>query len=135
MHNSVQNFIAPEHSQKTSLQKEIENWEAQIDFIDKESSFYLRLISLPVLQFENSSFLTQALQEVKNANGELANILLQTKNSLEGLIECDDLQCETYYLDNQEEIHNKIKKHQSRFRAVKAKVFMEGESMLGLNNS
>lgn len=131
----MNNSITPAHYQITTMQNEIENWENQIDFIEKECAFYLKLISLPEMQFDKTPVLKQALQKISEANSELANRLLQNKNSLEGMIECDDLQCETYYLDQHKETQDKIAQHEKAYREAKSSILKEEERLLGVKNS
>lgn len=131
----MNNSITPAHYQKTTMQNEIESWEKHIDFIEKECNFYLKLISLPEMQFEKTPPLKQALQKISEANSELAKRLLQNKNSLEGMIECDDLQCETYYLDQHKQTQDKIAQHEQAFREAKSSILNEGDRLLGIKST
>ncbi|HET8810787.1 MAG TPA: hypothetical protein VFM65_11060 [Flavobacteriaceae bacterium] len=124
MNNKIQGFATTEGVQKADLQIEIENWESQIDFMKKELVFYLKLVRLPALNITDPSFFLQGLQEVENTNETFEKLLLNYKNSLDGLNECEDIQCESYYMETHEEIQDKIKKHQLRFRAIKSQIFL-----------
>lgn len=131
MNNNAQAFAITEDSQKTDLQIEIENWKGQMNFMAKEIAFYLKMVEFPTIDLKNINFFLKDLHEINKTSDELVKMLLQYNNNLEGLNECDDLQCETYYLDQHEEIRVKIEKHQLRFRTMKSQLFSSAQIIKG----
>lgn len=128
MKNGIKDHYREEDIQKMKLESDIENWEATIDFAEKEIDFFTKLLNLPQLNIKNSvgngSFtLIDQLQTIAETNKVCANELVEFRNKIEGLNECEDLQCETFFLNSHEDFRSKIEKHLLRFRALKGRIF------------
>ncbi|HET8838831.1 MAG TPA: hypothetical protein VFM82_07550 [Flavobacteriaceae bacterium] len=126
MKNGIKEHYREEDIQKMKLESDVENWEASVEFTEKEIDFFTDLLNLP--QFDSSpakirlSLLDQ-LEAIHKTNKACSREILEFSNKLEGMNECEDIQCETYFLNSHEEFRDKIEKHLLRFRALKGRIF------------
>lgn len=127
MKNGIKEHYREEDIQKLKLESDVENWEASLAFTEKEILFFEHLLNYP--EFNKSSnekdvdSLLDQLQRIHKTNRICSDEIVVFSNTLEGMNECEDLQCETYFLNSHEEFRNKIEKHLLRFRALKGRIF------------
>ncbi len=128
MKNGIKDHYREEDIQIMKLESDVENWEASIEFAEKEIHFFNKLLNSPQCN-ENpdtkkkSLDLLDQLKTIHETNKACLGEILEFSNKLEGMNECEDLQCETYFLNSHEEFRNKIEKHLLRFRALKGRIF------------
>lgn len=132
MKNQIQSHYREEDVQKMKLHSDIENWNAEIAFMNKESEFFSALLSAPSFEKENkndenTNQLLQELKATEELNKTYTASVLNFSNTLEGLNECEDLQCETYFLNSHEELRAQLKKHGLKFRVLKEHIFSHME--------
>lgn len=127
MKNEIREHYREEDIQKLKLHKDIENWNAEISFTKKEIRFFSELLQNPLLQNttdqQNTSLLLQELKTMEENNGNYSDKVLSFSNTLEGLNECEDLQCETYFLNSHEELREELIKHGVKFQELKEQIF------------
>lgn len=127
MKNEIREHYREEDIQKLKLHKDIENWNAEISFTKKEIRFFSELLQNPLLKNttnqQNTSLLLQELKTMEENNGNYSDKVLSFSNTLEGLNECEDLQCETYFLNSHEELREELIKHGVKFQELKEQIF------------
>lgn len=123
MKKEIQDHYREEEIQKLKLHGEVENWKAEIAFMTKEISFFSSLLASLPEEKENNKKLLRELKATKQSNETYFSAILDFENKLEGINECDDLQCETFFLNSHEEFRDKIEKHVLQFRVLKGVIF------------
>ena len=64
------------------------------------------------------------LEKVKEINESYQDKLIDFINKLDNIKECDDVQCETFYLNNHTKFRNDIESHFSAYRFYKTNVIL-----------
>lgn len=127
MKNEIQEHYREEDVQKMKLHSDIENWNAALSFIQKEIAFFTSLLESPRFATsqnqKNTDQLLQDLKTIAESNKNYTAAVLNFNNTLDGLNECEDLQCETYFLNSHEELREQLKKHEQTFRNLKENIF------------
>lgn len=101
---------------------DLERWSAELKMIDFEISFYgdfLDSASIETTGNHAKSQFVATLQELKIGNVKVTQEFQEFSNKLQGIIECDDLQCETYYVNNHTDFKHDIENHFAEFRSFK----------------
>lgn len=127
MKNEIREHYREEDIQKLKLHKDIENWNAEISFTRKEIRFFSGLLQNPLFENtanqQNTNHLLQELKTLEESNENYSDKVLSFSNTLEGLNECEDLQCETYFLNSHEELREELIKHGLKFQELKEQIF------------
>ena len=72
---------------------------------------------------ENAKHLNDELQAINKINEAHLSSFFDYKNKLEGLKECDDVQCENFYLKDHLIFKEKLMQHFKSFREIKLLIF------------
>lgn len=129
MKKDIQEHYRKEDLQILKLNSDIENWKAEIEFMTKEITFHTSLLTALLTEekddktVQNTQKLLRELKQMEQQNNTLAESLLNFENDSEGINECDDLQCETYFLNNHEDFRAFTEKHVLQFRVLKEVIF------------
>lgn len=106
---------------------DLNRWSEELKMIDVETSFYTNFIQAPHNTVDDlardQSDLLKKIGEIKSYNENLTHEFQEFSNKLEGIVECDDLQCETYYVNNHTDFKQNIEKHFSDYNLFKNTVF------------
>ena len=106
---------------------DLKRWDEELKIIDEEMTFYsefLRASCNIVKMSENER--NEILKHVsifQKLNEDFKQEFQEFSNKLEGIVECDDLQCETYYVNNHTEFKESIEKHFSDYKTFKSRIF------------
>jgi hypothetical protein len=111
------------------MEEEIEIWKENIKSIAIEIEFYQRLLNLVLIKrttvnVKKNSFFTDKLLSVNWKNNGYRENLVRLKNNIEQLKECDDMQCEMYFLDKHSEFKKGIEMYFSEYRGFKNEFFV-----------
>ncbi len=118
----------PEEIHKKFMTNDINRWRQEIEIINVEMIFFRNLISahLKELSTWNSADyenLFNGIAEVRKSNERFQKQFWEFSNNLEGINECDDLQCETYFLNDHANFKNEIENHFARYKNFKKSIF------------
>lgn len=113
---------------KLSMSSDIKKWKAELDFNDREVAFLRQLLNSGLIEKiranpEDARFLLSQLTDFQEANDSQVKTLIAFQNKLEGMKECDDVECETYYVKDHLVLKSSIEKHFRSFRTVKDFVY------------
>lgn len=127
-----------EHHNETDIQmlyfkEDFSRWQSEIDIIIMEIRFYNGMfISDFISKLESDFYSTQNhnanLLDFELKHRKIAKELKHLHYTSEGIKECNDLQCENFYLNDMAAFKTKIEKHFEDFRTLK------GEILQYLNN-
>lgn len=128
MNNQIKKHYGNEDIQRLNLCTDLNKWKSEITYIDIENQFYKKLFSSHLIEKteinrQDLYFLQQELESLNNKNQELFEKLQPYINELEGFTECDDVQCETFYLNEHQNFKIKIESHFFKNRNFKTLVY------------
>ncbi len=106
---------------------DLKRWDEELKIIDVEMSFYDEFLQascniVPSSENERKEIL-EHVAHFQKMNEEFKQEFIEFSNKLEGIVECDDLQCETYYVNNHTEFKQSIEKHFSLYKTFKSRIF------------
>lgn len=113
-----------------SIQSESEDWEERLVIISEEIDFFSNILGSSLketvrvaINKEDASYLKKQLELINKANEFHLSTFFDYKNKLEGLKECDDVQCENFYLKDHLVFKTTLRKHFKDFRQLKVLIF------------
>lgn len=114
--------------QKLNIKRDIINWNSELSSISRETDFYLQLLGAArdhreAYNQEDLSLLATRLEDIKKQNEHFQVRITDYRNQTENLNECQDMQCEKFFLNNHEECKNAIEEHLYHFRNIKSRIF------------
>jgi len=119
-----------EEIQILSIQSESEDWEERLVIISEEIDFFTNILGSGLketvsvaINKEDASYLQKQLELINKANEFHLSTFFDYKNKLEGLKECDDVQCENFYLKDHLVFKTTLRKHFKDFRQLKVLIF------------
>jgi len=104
MNDLIKAHYGNEDIQRLNMCTDINKWKSEVLFIKTENEFYKKLflsklISKTEINRQDLYFLQQEVENLNTKNEEFLERLQVFINELEGYKECEDLQCETFYLN------------------------------------
>ena len=103
------NKIIREHYDSDDIQRlnmftDVNKWKSEATFINLENQFYKKLFFSKLMEktdinLQDLYYLQQELENLDVKNQQFLEKLMAFSRELEGFSECDDLQCETFYLN------------------------------------
>lgn len=99
--------------------QELEVWISHLNYVTIESDWLAKIAS----QKLNNENLRDVLLEKSEQNGTMINELYNYKSSIEKYNECDDLECDIYYVNLHDTYSLKYLKHLETYRAIKNDIF------------
>ncbi|NGY38150.1 hypothetical protein FQU23_011585 [Flavobacterium sp. XN-5] len=111
------------------MDKDIELWKEDISIIRIEILFFKRMLYSSIFKDlesdqQKKEDLIKDLEKVKEINESYQDKLIDFINKLDNIKECDDVQCETFYLNNHTKFRNDIESHFSAYRFYKTNVIL-----------
>ncbi|EIA08207.1 hypothetical protein [Flavobacterium frigoris] len=111
------------------MDRDIEVWKEDVSIIRIEILFFKRMLNSSIFKTvnfnqQNKNDLSDDLTSVKAINESYSNLLLDFVNKLDMIKECDDVQCETFYLNNHVKFRKDIESHFSAYRFYKMNIIL-----------
>jgi len=111
------------------MDRDIERWKEDLSIVRVEILFFKRMLNSSIFRVLNSNQqkkenLITDLTNVKDINESYNDSLIEFINKLEMIRECDDVQCETFYLNNHTRFREDIESHFSAYRFYKMNVIL-----------
>jgi hypothetical protein len=132
-------MLSQENTQEEELRKfhhETLQWKSMIGYIEKEIVFIKRLLNAKVFKKTTPSIfekLQHFMHEVKTKIREVKNLkkeINEYEDKLVGILECQDIACDTYYLENHKDLKERFEEFYTDFNEYKTKVFNYTGSLL-----
>lgn len=95
------------------------NWLEHLEFVADEIEYLIRLES----RIPGSDALSRELHNIRRENTLQMAALYRYENSMVNALECDDMQCDAFYLNNHEKNRNSCMDHLKKYGTLKIKVF------------
>jgi len=107
--------------QKFFISRDVDRWKDEVASIKEEIILFINLLTS-----KNSKLYSNILEKVedfKAENSKFSEELISYDRKLEVLKECEDLQCETFFLNSHNDFQEKIESYFSEYRNFKKNVF------------
>ncbi|SFC45458.1 hypothetical protein SAMN04487891_111109 [Flagellimonas taeanensis] len=98
---------------------EVGHWAESLEHIDEEIRMLLALED----RFLNDSALHVELLALQRENTLKSGMLYRYENAMRNAWECDDMACDTYYLNKHEKYRELYMEHLKSYRKLKSKLF------------
>lgn len=117
-----------EDIQILNLCTDVNKWKSEVTFIDLENQFYKELFSSRLIEKTDINkqdvlFLQQEIESLDIKNSEFLEKLRNLVNELDGYRECDDVHCDTYYLNNHQKFKIDIENYFFKNRNLKTLIY------------
>ncbi|HSI69092.1 MAG TPA: hypothetical protein VK941_02590 [Gillisia sp.] len=117
-----------EDIQRLNLYTDVNNWKSELSLIETENRFYQmllnsKLIDKTEINQHDINFLIQEVDSLDKVNSDCLERILEFYNELEGMMECEDVQCDTYYLNNYQQFKIDIESHFHKNRYLKTLIY------------
>lgn len=116
-----------EEIHKSFMRTDFRRWKEEIEIINVEMIFYNNLINahlkeLTTWNAADYQHLFNGIADVQYCNKLYQKEFQEVSNKLEGINECDDLHCETYFLNTHANFKMAIENHFSTYKNFKKKM-------------
>jgi len=101
--------------------QELQVWIEHLKYVNQESDQLLKLDSS--LNSNENNQLRSALSEKNTSTHLLINELHTYKSTLDNFKECNDLDCDLFYIEKQDELRTKYLHHLRAYRLVKNRMY------------
>ncbi|RAV28579.1 hypothetical protein [Sinomicrobium soli] len=91
------------------------HWVEHLGFIDREIAYLIKL----------SSGFREQLEMIRKQNELLISALSAYDTRIADMAECDDMECEVYYLEQHEDFRNGFINHRKQYEVLKEALFSE----------
>lgn len=125
-------MLSLENTQEELLKEfhhDILRWKSIIGYKENEIQFINRLLNSNAFK-ETTPSLFEKLQhfkhEIKTKTREVKNLkkeINEYEDKLKGILECQDISCDTYFLDNHKALKDRFEEFYINFNEYKTKVF------------
>ncbi len=117
-----------EQIHKMFMDSDIKIWKEEIEIINVEIIFYRNLIQTHLQEYAswgemNYESLFQGINDVQYYNEIFQKSFIKYNNKIHGIVECEDLQCESYFLNEHAQLKDAIEKHFSTYKQFKKMLF------------
>ncbi|MDN3722947.1 hypothetical protein QRD02_01010 [Aequorivita sp. SDUM287046] len=102
---------------------ELDNWIEHLNYIEKEIENLLNLGKKELSKAFDSENVLQKLAEEKESNTATIDAFLKYKESLPKAAECEDADCDMFYITEHERFRKSYSAHLKKYREVKEEYF------------
>ena len=104
MNKIIREHYGSEDIQRLNMFTDVNKWRSEVTFINLENQFYKKLFFSKLMEktdinLQDLYYLQQELENLNVKNQQFLEKLMAFSLELDGFSECDDLQCETFYLN------------------------------------
>jgi len=128
MTNNIKEYHNDEEVQNLNLERDVALWRNKLKFVADEIAFYLLLLGSSLIEKTRSNnidanYLLKEFNDLKEINECHMDTGRHFQNSLQGMAECDDVQCDNAYLHSYLLFKSKLEKHLDEIRNIKQSTF------------
>lgn len=126
MSNQIHNHYDYDDIQKMYIQKDVKIWKDELSIIAEELSLakeiFVEYIKNARLSYDN---ILNSIHDFSQLNENFQEDLSNYTSGLESFKECDDLQCETYFVNDHKDFKNRIDQYFDKYRQFKRQVILK----------
>ncbi|PZD76703.1 hypothetical protein [Mesonia sp. K7] len=128
MNQPIQEHHDDEEIQMMTFHDELRQWKKELKFINRELQFLSKLLDSRLVRKakaneEDGSYVLTSLEQMLQKNKDFLFQLIQFKNESEKIRECEDMQCETYFLNEHILFKKKYVSHIAQIQNIKDIIF------------
>lgn len=128
MNKLIREHYGSEDIQRLNMFTDVNKWKSEVTFIDLENQFYKKLFSSRLVEktditLQDLYYLQQELESLDLKNQAYLEKLMAFILELDGFSECDDLQCETFYLNELQKFKIEIENYFFENRNLKTLIY------------
>lgn len=111
------------------LQKETVEWDKLIQVCTDEMLFLKQFLSSDVFEknptdfYEKLNTFAIELEELKANKIDIQSALRNHKNDLNGMLECEDISCDMFYINQHQKTNSRIEELLAKFQKLKINIF------------
>lgn len=128
MNKLIREHYGSEDIQRLNMFTDVNKWRSEVTYIDLENQFYKKLFSSRLIKktdinLQDLYYLQQELESLDIKNQAYLEKLMAFILELDGFSECDDLQCETFYLNELQKFKIEIENYFFENRNLKTLIY------------
>ena len=128
MNKLIREHYGSEDIQRLNMFTDVNKWKSEVTYIDLENQFYKKLFSSRLIKktdinLQDLYYLQQELESLDLKNQAYLEKLMAFILELDGFSECDDLQCETFYLNELQKFKIEIENYFFENRNLKTLIY------------
>ena len=119
--NGLKPFYNHESDDRIMVKKdamEVRNWTDHLEYVNEELDYLLDIED----RMLNNTEIYRQLHAVRRENTIKLGTLYRYEGSIKNAMECDTVQCDSYYLSTHEKNRNAYIEHIKKYRNLKSKV-------------
>jgi hypothetical protein len=122
------------------LINDIKDWDKKLQTSSEEITFLSQFVSADIFQnnlpnlYENLFTFSNTLTALKTEKIELHQIISNHKIDINGMLECEDISCESFYYSEHKKIENRLVKFLEDFDEFQTKLFKFCTNKLRISN-
>ena len=121
---SIPSHLSVHEINQHKLDVEYKHWIARLNFFEEEFDFIGKLVaSSHFTQTEGLSEILMEIPSIKANNNEFLEKVHSYRNNLDLYRECEDLECDNFYLNDHEKFRVVLEQHSASIRKFKKRVF------------
>ncbi|GGD17613.1 hypothetical protein [Flavobacterium orientale] len=135
--NLLKKFYNQDTIQHQFLDRDIKLWREELEGIEVEVNFFKNFLATPQNKSNQDLISDKLLLQLNVKQLENAVYLSRLNNfsiKLEGMNECDDIQCETFYFNDFVDFKIHIESFLSHYRKLKKTIFLKIDSLAKKDN-
>jgi chromosome segregation ATPase len=136
----AQNQESPNEKSIEQLQLDTIEWDVLLQTCTEEIHFLEQFLSADIFQseipdlYERLNRFSEELEDIKMEKIDLQTTLPHHKNDLNGMRECEDINCDIFYHSQHQNLLKNIEDHLSKFQDLKLQVYKFSDHALLKNN-
>lgn len=125
MDNSIKNHYTQEDIERQYIDRDITYWKEELECINAEITFFKKLLKnkIDINDSKNYRTLFEKLEKKQLESKVESEKLISYKQKVQGINECEDLDCETYYLNDHIVFKEKVESFLFKYRKLKRTIF------------
>lgn len=124
MNNLVKKHYDKDDIERQFINKDILLWKEEVDCISAEIVFFKQLLKNKKDDDIYSKIFKRLEEKEKENNILLANLIFYIRKT-DGLKECEDIECETYYLNDHIHFKNNIESFLFQYKKLKKLAYLK----------
>jgi hypothetical protein len=122
------------------LINDIKDWDKKIQASSEEIRFLSQFVSADIFQnglpnlYEHLFTFSNTLVALKTEKVDLHQTISNHKNDINGMLECEDISCESFYYSEHKKIENRLVKFLDDFNEFQTQLFKFCTNKLRMSN-
>lgn len=106
-----------------TLVSQYKNWISELKFVDQEFSFFAELLVSDKFESHGTNNIAEDILSARQQNQKMLDKVISHGNQLESLLECEDVACDTFYLNEHQGFKKDVEQHIIKIRNFKTTFF------------